>query len=128
MRLTAKTLKTWREARLDVTGGKCELCGLPVRPTDPAVGDHDHKTGQMRGVLHRSCNALLGNIENNKARYGLRDMTQLALMLRGVVPYIMLRRPDDTPLYPTHRTDEEKRVARNKKAAKARAAKKEASK
>lgn len=126
MRLTAKTLKTWREARLDVTGGKCELCNLPVRTGDPAVGDHDHSTGQMRGVLHRSCNALLGNIENNYKRYGLTSMAQLTAMLKNVVPYILLRRPDDTPLYPTHRTADEKRELKNKRARVARAKKKEA--
>jgi len=89
---------------------------------DVAVADHDHTTGQLRGVLHRSCNALLGNIENNRMRYGLRSDSQLNGMLRGVVPYLLLRRDDETPLYPTHRTPDEKRVKRNEKARKARAA------
>lgn len=123
-RLTATTLKAWRESTLAEQGGNCALCGLPIRPTDPAVGDHDHGTGQMRGVLHRSCNALLGNIENNRKRYGLRDNVQLAQMLKGVVPYILLRRSDDTPLYPTHRTEDEKRVLKNKRAREARAKRK----
>lgn len=122
MRLTAKTLAVWRQDAVAQQGGKCKLCGLPFRTTDPAVADHDHRTGKMRGALHRSCNSMLGHIENNRARYGLRDDTQLALMLRNAVPYTLARQDDDTPLYPTYRTEEEKRVARNAKARKARAA------
>lgn len=122
IRLTAKTLPQWRVAVLAAQGGVCALCGLPVRPGDPAVGDHDHATGQMRGVLHRSCNSLLGNIENNMKRYGMGH-TQLARMLPKVTPYILLRRPDETPLHPTYRTADEKRLKRNADARKARAQK-----
>lgn len=121
-RLTAKSLAVWRASTLVAQGGVCALCKMPMTDSDKAVGDHDHTTGQMRGVLHRSCNALLGNIENNRVRYGLRSDSQLSGMLKGVVPYLLLRRDDETPLYPTHRTPDEKRVARNTKARKARAA------
>lgn len=121
-RLSAAKLKVWREATLAAQKNVCALCGMPMTSSDVAVADHDHTTGQLRGVLHRSCNALLGNIENNRVRYGLRSDSQLAGMLRNVVPYLLLRRDDETPLYPSHRTPEEKRVARNTKARKARAA------
>lgn len=122
-RLSASRLKAWREASLAAQANACALCTLPITAADPAVADHDHATGQLRGVLHRSCNALLGNIENNRKRYGIRSLGQLASMLRNVVAYISLRRADDTPLYPTHRTDDEKRERRNKKARDARARK-----
>ena len=125
MRLTTASLQKWRVATLEAQGGKCALCGLPIATAaDPAVGDHNHDTGQMRGVLHRSCNSLLGNIENNRKRYGIRSDAQLSLMLRNVVQYTTLRRPDDTPLYPAYRTEDEKRELRNKRARVARAARK----
>lgn len=126
MRLTAKSLVTWRATTLEQQGSVCALCGKPMTTKDTAVGDHDHLTGQMRGVLHRSCNALLGNIENNRKRYGLSSITQLHAMLGAAVPYISKRRDEDTPLYPTHRTPDEKRDIKNAKARKARAAIKKA--
>lgn len=121
-RLTAKTLAEWRAQTLALQGSVCALCKEPMSERDKAVGDHCHASGQMRGVLHRSCNALLGNIENNAKRYGIRSVAQLGTMLRNTVAYIHLRRPDDTPLYPTHRTEDEKRLKRNAAARKARAA------
>lgn len=78
----------------------------------------------MRGTLHIGCNALLGKVENNAARYGVRDIAAFA---HGIAPYLRKHLTNVTGLlHPTHKTDDEKRVARNTKARKARAAKKEA--
>jgi hypothetical protein len=41
----------------------CPLCGLP----DPDVLDHDHETGEFRGVLHRKCNSGLGQLGDSVA-------------------------------------------------------------
>jgi hypothetical protein len=41
----------------------CPILGIPLAPSD-AVLDHDHKTGHVRGVIHRQANALMGKIEN----------------------------------------------------------------
>lgn len=40
---------------------KCGLCGLPLPDggRDFCV-DHDHKSGEFRGVLHQKCNLLVG--------------------------------------------------------------------
>lgn len=47
------------EALLAEQGGVCALCKKP--PTDEfLVVDHDHTTGQVRGLLHRLCNSMLG--------------------------------------------------------------------
>ena len=120
-RLTAKALAEWRAAQLEEQGGLCALCGEACDITE-AVADHDHVTGQLRGVLHRGCNAMLGHIENNRPRHKLTSIPRLSKFLAGVVPYLYAKRPDDTPLYPTHRTADEKRELRNKRARRARAA------
>lgn len=121
MKLTARTLKTWRETTLAKQGNKCAICGLPLATAD-AVGDHDHDTGNMRGVVHRSCNALLGKVENNYKRYGVKS---LPAFLHGAVRYLDPGRPQHPEVYPTHKTEDEKRLARNAAARKRRAAAKE---
>jgi 5-methylcytosine-specific restriction endonuclease McrA len=53
---------------LEAQGNVCALCG-----TDKAGGsgtfhaDHDHNTGNPRGLLCMSCNHTIGNIENKPA-------------------------------------------------------------
>ena len=74
--------------------------------------------------MHRSCNSLLGKLENNAARFGVRDRDMPAF-LHGAASYILKHRTNITGLiHPTHKTDDEKRIARNKKAVAARASKK----
>lgn len=119
-RLTLSQLKTWRERTLIEQGSLCSLCAMPLQTKD-AVADHDHTTGLMRGVIHRACNSLLGVLENNRVRYGMRGEVQFTKFLHGVIPYLARKRPDDTPLYPSHRTADEKRELRNKRARRARA-------
>lgn len=40
------------------TAGMCDYCG---EPGDDLVVDHDHETGLVRGLVHRSCNAKIGS-------------------------------------------------------------------
>lgn len=114
-----------RAEQLRKQGGVCALCREEVA-LDEAVLDHCHTTGLLRGVLHRGCNAMLGHIENNSARHKLLRTTKLSAFLWGIIPYI-----NNPPmqglglLHPTHRTDEEKRLLRNKRARVARARTKE---
>lgn len=104
-------------------GGKCALCGLPGVIKDPVL-DHCHKTGAVRGTLHRSCNALLGKVENNAARFGVKN---LSAFLNGTARYLQIHTTNITGMiHPTHKTDDEKRLARNAKARKARVVKKKA--
>lgn len=97
------------------------MCQLPCSETQ-AVLDHCHTSGSIRAVLHRSCNALTGKVENNFKRYGVQN---LAAFLHGLPAFLQQHETDQHGLlHPTHRNEEEKRVARNTKARKARAAKK----
>lgn len=110
-KLKAKELKQYRVEVLADQEGICELCGNPLN-SDEAVLDHDHYTGQIRGALHRGCNALLGRIENNCRRH-LIPLASLADWLFGASQYLKL--PQHQILHPTHKTEEEKKIARNKK-------------
>lgn len=86
--------------------------------------DHCHTTGAVRGTLHRSCNALLGKVENNHARFGVSSVN-LPAFLHGAASYLQRHKTNITGMiHPTHKTEDEKRLARNKAAVKRRAAKK----
>lgn len=99
------------------------MCGLPMKLAE-AVLDHCHTTGAVRGTAHRSCNALLGKVENNAARFGL-PRQRMSAFLHGIAKYLQLHTTNITGLiHPTHKTEDEKRIARNKRAVVARAKKK----
>lgn len=122
-RLTSGGIAAYRQALLaNKQGGKCALCLR--RPSVPCL-DHCHSDGVVRGVLCRGCNALLGKIENNAARNGLGKDTDLNTYLMRIPEYLAYGRRGGTGiLHPTHKTEDEKRLARNKAAVKRRAAKK----
>lgn len=124
-RLTAAQVKSVRVSLAMKQGNRCALCqgqfGLKA-PLDPVL-DHNHQTGAVRGVLHRCCNSLLGKIENNAPRYGVRN---IPAFVNGVAGYLQAHLTNITGyLHPSHKTDEEKRLLRNKRARVARAKKKE---
>ena len=121
--LKASQVAGVRTQLLSKQGGRCALCRQPIA-AGQAVLDHCHSEGFIRGVLHRSCNSLLGKLENNRKRYGLGDDHAFACFLQGVVPYLHDSKNKYDLLHPTYKTEEQKRVARNKAAAKRRAAKK----
>ena len=124
-RLTATQVKLVRVKLAAEQSNRCALCGGQLglkAPLDPVL-DHDHRTGAVRGVLHRGCNSLLGKVENNGPRYGVRDILAFC---GGLANYLRKHMTNITGyLHPTHKTPDEKRVARNAKARKARAMKKE---
>lgn len=120
-RLKATEVAAERTQLLVVQNHMCALCKLAL-PAKDAVLDHDHSTGAIRSALHRSCNALLGKVENNYRRYGVSN---LAAWANGVASYLQHHSVNRSGLlHPTHKTDEEKRLARNKKARTARAKRK----
>jgi hypothetical protein len=87
------------------------------------VLDHNHSTGAVRAALHRGCNALLGKVENNAARYGVASVPAFGA---GLGPYLQRHQINTTGmLHPTYKTEDEKRLARNAKARTARAKKKD---
>lgn len=124
-RITATQVAVLRIHLAAEQGNRCALCRGPFKTTGSAVPvlDHDHKTGAVRGVLHRGCNALLGKVENNAPRYGVYD---IAAFTNGIADYLRKHLTNITGyLHHTYRTEEEKRVRRNTKARITRAKKKD---
>lgn len=104
MKLKYSEVKPLREKLLEDQRGCCALCQQPIQ--EDAVLDHDHKTGYIRGVLHRGCNALLGKLENNMARNRV-DMGRLSKFAEFLIKYLVAD-PKSELLHPTHKTKEER--------------------
>ena len=113
-------------------GGVCALTGKPIDVSAKAGAnsmclDHDHRTGHVRGVLSRGANGAEGKVYNAIARwagYGMNDVEGVCQFLENMAAY--LRKEPYPYIYPTHQTEEEKRLAANAKARKARATRKAA--
>jgi hypothetical protein len=52
------------DALLASQGGGCAICGRP----DADNVDHDHETGQVRGILCFKCNVALGQLDDDEDR------------------------------------------------------------
>lgn len=70
------------EAMFTEQRGRCALCGEPEKASlhgkvTRLTVDHDHDTGEVRGLLCRRCNWQLGLIEANF------DLEALSMYLNG---------------------------------------------
>lgn len=124
-KLSRTQLRAWVRSQLSKQGGVCLLCHKPIDLSIPreGVADYDHNTGQLRGVLHRSCNAAEGKVLHAASRWGSKSADPAAVLafLENLVEYYKM--PNLDLLYPTHQTAEEKRLADNAKRRKQRAVK-----
>ena len=109
-KLKQKEIADYRLSQLFNQQGCCALCKQPI--IDDAVLDHDHKSGKLRKVLHRGCNAMLGKIENNMPRDRI-SLDRLDEFAKNLVKYLKANYPD--VIHPTHKTAEEKLAARKKR-------------
>ena len=131
-KLPRSSLRAWAMGHLkSKQGGNCAVCGLPIslqvmgNKSDYVV-DHCHESGEIRGVLHRSCNAALGKIDNAAGRWGAKSMqySEIIPYLRSLVEYLEYHQANPSNLlYPDHKTPEEKAAAARLKRNKANAAK-----
>lgn len=110
-RLTQREIADYRLQLLQAQAGLCALCGEPIMPGS-AVLDHDHVTGHIRGVLHRGCNALEGQIVNSLPRNQISE-SQLQEIFQRWRTYHMQQYAE---LHPTHRTPEERAALRRRRA------------
>jgi hypothetical protein len=90
-----------------------------TRGKKPAL-DHDHETGYIRDVLCLNCNGMEGKVFNRARRANKGGELE---WLKNLVSYLERH---STPqhggyIHPTYKTEEEKRLARNKRARQKRA-------
>lgn len=110
-KLARSQMLLWKRKHLrDEQGGNCMLCGLPIDLNIKGEGviDHDHRTGRIRGVLHRSCNAAEGKVVNAAGRWGAKstDLSAVVPFIKRLVAY--WETPQLELIYPMHLTDDEK--------------------
>jgi hypothetical protein len=63
----------------------CHICGVELTADMTATGrtvDHDHDTGEVRGVLCHNCNRLLGKAEHGAPRASISIEELLTRALR----------------------------------------------
>ncbi len=81
-------VKELRESILfDDQNAICPLCGNLIYPEDAAL-DHDHDTGQIRGVLHNVCNSYEGMVKHKFVRSGAHKKTSLINYLSNLIEYL----------------------------------------
>lgn len=99
--------------QLKAQGGMCPLCAQEIDVTKDREGviDHDHSTGECRGVLHRSCNSAEGKIRHAVVCWGTKTSEYQAVVefLDNLVNY--LKQPGLGVIYAQHQTPEEKKQA-----------------
>lgn len=106
-------MKAMTRKFLSDQGGLCPLCGKPIDMSILREGvlDHDHDSGEIRGVLHRSCNAGEGKIANAAGQWIAKatDYGSIKRALLALMAYY--EKPGTGWLYPSHKTAEEKHAA-----------------
>ena len=59
--------------------GKCAICGKLLNQRADIHIDHCHKTGEIRGILCRTCNILLGIIKDD-----IYNLIPIIMYLTGI--------------------------------------------
>ncbi len=122
-RLTTKELIEVKRQMYRDQRGRCKICKHRFSEPKDVCTDHDHTTGYIRALLCRNCNQLEGKVFNC-ARRAKRESTPLK-WLETILAYWLLHAENQTGLlHPSYKTDDEKRLRRNKRAKKRRKAKK----
>lgn len=121
VRLTHAQVPPFKVKLLLEQEGRCMLCRTKISAGDDSCLDHDHNNGVVRDVLCRNCNGIEGKVFNLATRCK-RDATPLWWLSRLVEYWAKHSTPRRNVLHPTFKTEEEKRVKRNKVARQKRAA------
>ena len=74
------------------------VCPILNRETNDWVVDHDHKSGEIRGVICRQANTLIGKMENIYTTMCKGDPRELPDVLENIASY--LRQPNSYLLHP----------------------------
>lgn len=114
MRIKNSEIPAMREKIIAEQDGKCWLCDVDLRTVMPCL-DHDHETGKIRGVLCGNCNGIEGKI-HNLVRRAKRQMSKVDFLNRVIAYWVQHTLEPRSEIHPTHKTPDEKRLRRNKKA------------
>uniref|UniRef100_A0AB74UK16 Endonuclease VII n=1 Tax=Aeromonas phage vB_AdhaP_MF TaxID=3367373 RepID=A0AB74UK16_9CAUD len=110
-KLTRSQMTTLKLKLMRAPGATCPLCTKPFAGMESknVVVDHDHNTGQIRGILCRGCNGAEGKVANAAGRWaGLgMDYSKITPWLQNLVNYLKSESMD--LIYPSHLTEEEKK-------------------
>jgi hypothetical protein len=114
MRIKNKDIPALRDKIQAEQNGECWLCDVKLSTVVPCL-DHDHETGKIRGVLCGNCNGIEGKIHNlvRRAKRGMFKQDYLKRVIEYWLKHIVEPRSE---IHPTHKTPDEKRLRRNKKA------------
>ena len=132
-KLKHSELEELREKLLDRQGHRCAICQCSfiegyyhhqkkkVLPKHKPCLDHCHKTGKIRGVLCSGCNSVEGKVIKGVERYHtnitISDTSAMCNFLQGLANYYSWHSVDRLNLiHPTFKTEEEKRLLKNKRA------------
>lgn len=134
LKIPRSQLKSVTMKLLHKQEGVCLVChkSINIKTVGRAsdfVCDHDHETGEVRGILHRSCNSSLGKIDNAAGRWGAKSMKYediLAYLHKVLAYYDHVAENPTGIMYPSHKTPEEKAAAAKLKRRKQNATKKAA--
>ena len=93
----------------------CPLCKVDMRPMESKNRclDHDHDTGYIRAVLCRNCNSMEGKITGCIRR--AKRLLSKEEWFQNLIHHWMI---STAMIHPTHKTPEEKKELRRKRAAK----------
>lgn len=102
-------------------GGKCLVCKRTINVKTQGLSsdyacDHDHKTGEIRGILHRACNSAEGKVRHAISRWGGTGSDELAMIehMEGLAKYLRECHEGTRTTgleYPDHKSAEQKASA-----------------
>lgn len=117
-KISRSQLKSWAWGHLKTKqGGLCPICGKPINihtqgnKTDWVV-DHDHVTGEVRGVLCRACNGAEGKVRHAIECWGKVGKDNEEEYVRWLVNLVDYYKQEGCGfMYPDHKSEEEKEAA-----------------
>jgi hypothetical protein len=115
MRIKTKEIAGLRTKKILSQNGLCAICNINLDNTTPCL-DHSHVTGKIRDVLCLNCNGIEGKIFN-LCRRAKRETTEREFLLeinKYWIKHSEIKEGDY--IHPNHKTEDEKRISKNKKA------------
>lgn len=107
-KLKIREVREYRKKLLHEQKNICPLCSTEIFPGEDTL-DHNHETGHVRKVLHRSCNQVEGRILSWIRRSRASKGEELKF-LKNLVRYWSTE-CIQTPIHPNHKTDTDRKVS-----------------